>query len=146
MDRQYQQDNNASRQRLRDLVARLDDEALQRAVDGAWTVAALLAHMAFWDRSCVVRWDGYVAGGELVGISGDAIDVVNAANLPAWLALPGQAAAALALQAAAEADARIAALPDAAVAHALEGGRRVMLDRSLHRNAHLEQLEASFGG
>lgn len=145
MDRSFERNNDASRERLRDLVARLDKESLRRVVDGEWTVAALLAHLAFWDQSCVVRWDDYVAGGELVAISGAVLDVVNAANLPAWRALPGAVAAALAVQAAADADARIAALPDAAVAHAVQGGRRIMLDRSWHRNGHLDEIAASLG-
>ena len=53
-----------------------------------WTVAGILAHLAFWDQSCLVRWDGYVRDGEMVGFSDALIEVVNEASLPIWLALP----------------------------------------------------------
>ena len=47
MDLQHPQDNATSRQRLRDLDARLDEVSLTRTLDGGWTVSALLAHLAF---------------------------------------------------------------------------------------------------
>ncbi|HEX3220240.1 MAG TPA: maleylpyruvate isomerase N-terminal domain-containing protein [Candidatus Limnocylindria bacterium] len=51
MDLQHIQDNATGRQRLRDLVARLDEVAQTRTLDGGWTVSALLAHLACWDVS-----------------------------------------------------------------------------------------------
>jgi hypothetical protein len=146
MDRQFEQRNDASRQRLRDLVARLDDATLAITVGNGWTVAATLAHLAFWDQSLIVCWNDYLASGALLGIADDVIDVVNVANLPTWLALPGWTAADLALQAAEDADARIRTLPDHAVAHALAPGWRFMLDRSLHRDAHIDEIERSLAG
>ena len=83
--------------------------------------------------------------GTLVAISGDVIDVVNAANRPAWLVLPGRTAVELAFAAADEADARIAALSADAVDRALEQRRRYMLDRSRHRTEHLDQIARSLG-
>ena len=118
---------------------------MRRTVHDDWTVTALLAHLAFWDQSCTVRWDDYARGGKLVGISDAVIDVVNEANRPTWLALPGETAADLALAAAEEADARIARLSDDAVTHAGERGLRFMLDRSLHRTDHLDDIEQSLG-
>lgn len=145
MDRHYLQNNAASRQRLRKLVSSLDDASLQLTVGEGWTVAALLAHLAFWDQSCLVRWDRYTQGGRLDEIP-DAvieivIEIVNEANKPAWLALPGRKAADLALNAAAEVDARIEGLSNDAVRHAVEHGRRYMLDRSGHRTSHLDEIE-----
>jgi hypothetical protein len=51
MDLQQIRDDASSRQRLRDLVARLDEVSLTRTLDGGWTVSALIAHLAFWDGS-----------------------------------------------------------------------------------------------
>jgi hypothetical protein len=141
LDQQVVQANDASRQRLRALVTGLDDDKLQLTVRDGWTVATLLAHVAFWDQSTAVRWDGYARDGDLVGISDAVIDVVNEANRPMWYALSGRSAAELALRAAEEIDSQIEALPAAAVNHARELGRRYMLDRSLHRNEHLDELE-----
>ncbi len=55
----YVQQNTESRQRLASLVRRLSDEDLARTTDYGWTVAALLAHLAFWDHRMSViltRW------------------------------------------------------------------------------------------
>src|SRR3954468_11451385 len=111
MDQQIVEGNAVSRRRLQALVSRLDDASLQHIVDADWTVASVLAHLAFWDQSAYVRWENYARGGELLGISDAVIDIVNAASLPTWLALPGRTAAELALHAAETVDARIEALP-----------------------------------
>jgi sulfur carrier protein ThiS len=42
------------RERLRALVNRMTDKDLERRIDGDWTVAALLAHLAFWDYRVLV--------------------------------------------------------------------------------------------
>src|ERR671939_89289 len=47
------------RQRLEALVRRLSDPELTRQMDDGWTVAAVLAHLALWDRRATVlveRW------------------------------------------------------------------------------------------
>jgi uncharacterized damage-inducible protein DinB len=56
MDRAYITRNAAQRERLHTLVERLSDEDLARALTGGWTVAVLLAHLAFCDRFVLVRW------------------------------------------------------------------------------------------
>jgi hypothetical protein len=145
MDQQIVANNTASRQRLRELVSRLDDASLLQIVDADWTVASVLAHLAFWDQSTYVRWEDYAQGGELIGFSDAVIDIVNAASLPMWLALPGRTAADLALQAAETVDARIETLPDDALNQATSQDLRFMLERSGHRTEHLNQIEASLG-
>ncbi len=80
MDQQIVDNNAVSRRRLQDLVSRLDDASLQQMVDADWTVASVLAHLAFWDQSTYVRWEDYARGGELLGFPDAVIDVVNAAN------------------------------------------------------------------
>ena len=59
-DRTYIARNDAERARLRALVARLSDADLARPMPGGWTVAAVLAHLAFWDQRIMVlleRWE-----------------------------------------------------------------------------------------
>src|SRR5215211_977421 len=46
----YAEQNAESRQRLESLVGDLSDADLARSTDYGWTVAALLAHLAFWDH------------------------------------------------------------------------------------------------
>jgi len=53
-DRTYVIQNDAERIRLRSLVARLSDADLARPMPAGWTVAAILAHLAFWDQRILV--------------------------------------------------------------------------------------------
>ncbi len=46
----YSQQNADSRRRLESLVGGLSDKDLACTTDYGWTVAALLAHLAFWDH------------------------------------------------------------------------------------------------
>jgi uncharacterized damage-inducible protein DinB len=50
MDRSFIELNRASRDRIRQLAERLSDEELQTPVGEHWTVAIVLAHLAWWDR------------------------------------------------------------------------------------------------
>ena len=50
MNRSHVAENDASRQRLRGLIARLTDDDLARPLGQHWTVSVALAHLAFWDR------------------------------------------------------------------------------------------------
>lgn len=145
MERPHLLRNDQDRERLHGLVARLGDDVLRRPLAAGWTVAAL-AHLAFWDRWVAARWEHYDRTGTLEDLPDGIADLANAAALPLWLALPPREATALALAAAEETDCRIAALPAAAVAHALTTGRPVMVDRSLHRGPHLDEIERALAG
>jgi hypothetical protein len=55
----YSRQNAESRKRLESLVHSLSDADLACSTDYGWTVAALLAHLAFWDQRMSVilkRW------------------------------------------------------------------------------------------
>jgi hypothetical protein len=142
MDPDVVRKNTASRDRLLALVESRDEQTLQRQIDEEWTIAALLAHVAFWDQICAVRWDAYNTGGSLADVPDSLIDFINAANLPTWRALSGRAAVDLLRQAMEETDARIARLPQAAVQAATSGGFTFMLDRTSHRDEHAAHITA----
>ena len=144
MDREHAQRNTQSRERLGTIIASASDEDLQRSLGDSWTVAAVLAHLAFWDQWVAARWDRYDRDGAIEDVPDGVVDLANAAGLPLWRAYEPRRAAALALTAAEAVDRRIEALPAAAVAHALATGRRTMVDRSLHRSAHLDEIEQRF--
>lgn len=59
MDQQVTQRNAASLQRPREVVARLDDETMAQRLEDGWTVGEVLAHTAYWDQTCLARWDAY---------------------------------------------------------------------------------------
>jgi hypothetical protein len=59
-DRTFITQNDAERGRLQSLVARLSDADLVRPMPAGWTVAGVLAHLAFWDQrilDLLERWE-----------------------------------------------------------------------------------------
>jgi hypothetical protein len=143
MEGSFVRSNKASLDRLVALLKDLDEQFLQRTVNGDWSITATLAHVAFWDQICVARWDAYDAGGTLENLPDATIDLVNAANLPAWHALSGRTAAELAIRAMDELDGRIASLPEEARWAAEAGGFLYMLDRTRHRDEHAAEIAAA---
>ncbi|HEU5432959.1 MAG TPA: DinB family protein, partial [Thermomicrobiales bacterium] len=111
MDQTYIDHNDASRDRLQDFARSLDETTLQRQLSDDWTIAAALAHVAFWDQLCLARWRAAAAGGGLDDVPDAIAELINQASLPAWRALPAQTAAALLIRATDDVDAAIAALP-----------------------------------
>lgn len=142
MDRSYIQRNAETRQKLRDLVANLDTATLTRPMDEDWTIAAVMAHLAFWDEWNLVRWRKYRETGGIAGISSvAAIDMINDSALPAQRALDPHTAVALGLETAEASDRYIEELPDDLVAFALSDNRNIYLDRAIHRDKHIPDIE-----
>ena len=56
-DRAYVGQNTRERERLRALVERLDEDDLLTPVNEYWTVAGVLAHIAFWDARVLALAD-----------------------------------------------------------------------------------------
>jgi hypothetical protein len=72
-------------------------------------------------------------------------DLINDAGAADWSALPPRVAVAKCIEAAEDAVARIDALPEKAVAVALETNRVALLDRTLHWGPHLDQIKSAIG-
>ena len=126
------------RKRLEALVQRLSDAQLAQPMSDGWTVAAVLAHLAFWDTRAAIlveRW-------RRNGVSPSELDVhvVNDAAKPQWLALPPRAAAEGAVQAARAADAALDGC-DEAFLHAIVAANAINVSRAVHRAEHLDQIE-----
>ena len=142
MDQNFVQNNKRSRDRLVANIKNLDEASLQRRVNDEWTIAATLAHVAFWDEICIARWDAYASGGSLEDIPDKIIELVNAGNLPTWLALPAKTTVNLVTRSMDDLDARIARLSEDARRTATAGGFTYMLDRTRHRDEHSTEIEA----
>jgi hypothetical protein len=140
-DRSYIAENDRERHRLETLAGKLDDAALGRAMPAGWTVAGVLAHLAFWDQRIVVLCEllgrGAVAPME---VASD-VDWINDAAKPAQLALPPRRAATLAVETARAADQAVAALPDDLLAKNAAAGSPINLRRAEHRREHLDEIE-----
>lgn len=72
-------------------------------------------------------------------------DIVNAAALEQWLALPPRFAADQAVVAADEVSARIAGLSPDAIEAAVSTGRHFMLDSKIHWTPHLSSIDGAIG-
>jgi len=146
-DRTYIARNDAERARLRALVARLSDADLARPMPGGWTVAAVLAHLAFWDQRIMVlleRWEQSPSAVPRV-INESDVDWVNDAAKPHFLAMPPRRAAELAVAIAEAVDAKVAALPDDLLARNEAAGKPLFMTRAEHRREHLGEIEHVLG-
>jgi hypothetical protein len=139
VDRSYVARTAASHERLRSTLKRLRDDDYAREAGAGWTIGALLAHLAFWDRLTLGRLSRW----EREGFTATPVDAdpINDAAKPGWLAIPGRAAAEDVLAAARLTDDRMARVSDELLAAIVAGGRSRAIDRSVHRNEHLEQIE-----
>lgn len=146
VDRSYVQDNQAALQRLRSLVERLGDAELARPLPDGWTVAAALAHVAFWDQRALwllERWD---RGEPPRRLDEADVDWINEAAKPLCLALPPRVAARLAVEIGERVDRRLAALSDSRLADNEAAGAPIRVDRAHHRRAHLDEIGRLLAG
>ena len=142
-DRSYVETNRRELERLKALVERASDEDLARPMNEGWTVASVLAHMAFWDlrvATCLERW-GTDGSGPEPTYHDDAVDWINDSTKPLISALEPRAAARLAVQAAEAADGGVAEMSDELLERNGSPGRYVNTDRTEHRAEHLDEIE-----
>lgn len=140
----YAADNKAQRERLRALVARLSDADLARQVDHGWTVTAVLVHLAFWDSNRVDVLNRWVSKGEVPTPVGTP-DSINEAVRVLSESIPPRAAAELAVKAADAIDHALEQLAPEMVTTIESAGWTRLLNRSLHRDEHLSQIEGTLG-
>ncbi len=139
MDRSFVVENTKARERLCTIVTRLTDEQLSYPTENGWTIAAALAHLAFWDQRAVIlmrKW-------KLTGVSPSPIDidVTNDSLLPLCLALHPRAAAKLAVASAEAIDRELEETSSDFITAIESLGEKFRLYRSIHRKLHLDQIE-----
>jgi hypothetical protein len=143
MDRPFVAENNVERARLKALVDRLSDDQLRRPMDAGWTVAGVLAHMAFWDARAVYlmnRWEGGIVPSKADWEPAE-VDWINDSAKLLCLALAPRTAAQLALRMAEETDRRVEALSDEILGQIAAAGQPLNLARADHRKEHLDDIE-----
>ena len=140
-DRPYIQVNDRERERLREFIGKLDDDALAAPANDYWTVAGVLGHMAYWDIRVLVLAEKIDRGEPWV--AGDAEpegDWLNDSTRPLIHAIAPREAARFALRIAEETDARVAELPLDRMAP-LDPDSPIDPVRGEHRGEHLDELE-----
>jgi hypothetical protein len=145
-DRSYIEENTRERERLRALVARLNDDELRLPVNPHWTVAAVFAHIAFWDGRVLALSDKLERGEPFTSSDAEPEDVdwINDATRPLIHAIPPREAARLALRIAEETDARVATLPLDRL-WPRDPDSPLYAVRASHRGEHLDDVEAALG-
>src|SRR5262249_24646855 len=147
VDRSYIARNDTERGRLRSLVGRLSDADLARPMPAGWTVAGVLAHVAFWDErilAMLAQWEQAPSKPPRNNLDEADADWINDASKPFLLALaPGQAAE-MAVRIAEAVDSKVAALSDDVVAKNAAAGSPLLLLRAQHRAEHLDEIERLF--
>jgi hypothetical protein len=140
-DASYIERNQQQLERMRALVDRLGDDELRRPVGEHWTVAATLAHLAYWDIRAVGALEATLQHG-LPIIFWDVTDglPVNDALTPKWLALPPREAADGAVAAATALAGVVERLPDD-LRPAVARKRYRILERAIHWSEHLDEIE-----
>jgi hypothetical protein len=142
-DRPYIAGNTRQRERLRALVASLDDDALTAPVNEYWTVAGVLGHMAYWDIRVLVLAEKVRRGEPWV--AGDAEpegDWLNDSTRPLIHAIAPREAALLAVRIAGETDALVAELPLDRMWPG-DPDSPINADRADHRGEHLDEIETA---
>jgi len=137
------EENTASRHRLETVVSRLSDKDLARTTPYGWTVAALLAHLAFWDQRVAVllrRW-------KEKGVDPSPVDsqAMNDALRPLLLAMEPRTAISLCLSSAEAVDAELETISPELFQEiqkvSQESSTQFRFSRALHRNDHLDDIE-----
>ena len=143
MDRGFVEKNKASTDRLRKLVAGLEDGDMNRRVGADWTVAVALAHLAFWDRRVQFVLDRTAQAGKLSPVEIDT--TANDVMLPALELIPGRDAARLAIETAEALDKQLESF-DEGLLDQINTYNPRWVTRALHRNEHLDEVDKALRG
>jgi hypothetical protein len=140
MDRSFVELNRASRERIRLMAESLSDEEMQTRVGEHWTVAIVMAHLAWWDRRVMYVLDMTEKAGKLFIPE---IDIfVNDLSLPLWAAIPPREAARIAIETAETCDKRLEEYTVALLEEIYTYNKRWVI-RALHRGEHLDEADAA---
>ena len=140
LDQSYIEQNRASTERIRVLVARLSDEEMQTKVGEHWTVAIALAHLAWWDRRVMYALDMTEHDGKLFILEINI--VVNDLSLPLWAAIPPRDAARICIETSEALDKQLEEYSPELLEEIFNYNKRWVI-RALHRNEHLDEVDAA---
>ena len=140
MERPFVAENAKERERLVRLVNQITDKELEFPMWEGWTIAAALAHLAFWDQRALVLMKKWKESGVAPSPIDD--DVTNDSILSLCSAIPPRAAARLAVTAAKAIDLEVENAAENLIRDILHLGERFRLYRSDHRRLHLDQIES----
>jgi hypothetical protein len=141
MKPQWAIDNARERERLHKLVDRITDKELKLVIyKEGWTIAVMLAHLAFWDERRRVMLKIWRQKG--VEQSPYFEDIFNDSLLPILLLVPPRKAAGLAVATADALDKELEELPPKMIKDIEALKEPNALNRGIHRKVHLDEIAA----
>jgi hypothetical protein len=139
MDRQAVfRENRKATERLSELLEKLPDDRLGAPVTAEWNVKRMLAHLAFWDQRGVLVVESAMKDGRLHAPFYD--DQLNDILAPVLDLIPAADVKQFALAVSRKLDALLENCPADILAE-MEKVNPRLIDRSLHRNDHLAEIE-----
>jgi uncharacterized damage-inducible protein DinB len=146
MGRSYVTENDAERARLKAFVAGLSDATVARAIGHGWTVGIALAHLAFWDRLWLAKFDEFERTGVVkIPPVETFVNGMNDGMLPWWQTIAPAQIRHEVVAAAEAVDRKAESLPDALVDAILSARPRTLI-RAVHRRQHLDEIERALAG
>jgi hypothetical protein len=139
MNRDFEKTNKAAREKMRTLIEGMTDEQLTLPTVAGWTIASVLAHVAFWDFRILYLLRHWKEN--RIEPSPYDVDAINEAHKPLCLALAPRTAANLALQAAEAIDSEIEKTSDEWVEKIRAAKVQFKFERNEHREYHLEEID-----
>jgi len=141
-NREFVQENAASREELTQLVAGLTESDFQTAIGPDWTIATALCHLAFWDQRILFLLRAWERNGkiELATLGGQSLEATNHAVNAVAQAVPGPAAGKLAVDTASAVDTYLTQIGDEFIGMIAAAGLDRYLRRALHRREHLSKF------
>ena len=141
MGRSYATENDAERARLKAFVTGLSDATIARSIGHGWTVGVGLAHLAFWDRLWLTKYEEWQRTGVVrIPPVENFVNGINDGMLPWWQAIAPAQIKYEVITAAETADSKTESLPEALV-EAILAVRPRTLVRATHRRQHLDEIE-----
>jgi uncharacterized damage-inducible protein DinB len=134
------QSNRKSTERMRQIIQGLSEKGLSQTTANHWTIAMTLAHLAFWDQRVIHVIESAKKNNELHAPLFD--DQLNDILAPILAVLPLADSARLAIHTAETLDQMLEECP-AWIEDQMMLANNRLVERSLHRNDHLDEIEAS---
>lgn len=133
------QSNRESTERMKQIVLGLTDQQMKSALPNGWTISVTLAHLAFWDQRVIHVIELANKDGKVIPSNYD--ESLNDLLEPFLRAIPPHEAASKAINTAETLD-RMLEECSADIFGQLEAVNHRWVDRSLHRNAHLDDIDS----
>ncbi|HCS40542.1 MAG TPA: hypothetical protein DIW44_13280 [Anaerolineaceae bacterium] len=133
------QANRDSTIRMKALLQDLSDQQLLSVMPNGWSVSVTLAHLAFWDNRVIHLIESSKKEGKVNPSNFE--DSINDIMEPFLRAIPAAEAAAMAVRNAETLDLMLEECSDELL-NQLDVVNHRWVDRSLHRNSHLDEIEA----